>query len=93
MKSLEHRSKQSKARVHYKKFTRSKDLSNATSDDLNCILGHKKRSKLNQQENQSENSNNNNKNDNEDENSLDSFRVSFKMNSLIETTKLKCKRS
>jgi sulfur carrier protein ThiS len=43
--SLEQKSKGSKSRVHYSKFTRSKDLSNRTENDFDCILGTKKRSK------------------------------------------------
>jgi Pin2-interacting protein X1 len=46
VQSLETKSKQSRARLHYKKFTKSKDLSNASNDDINCILGKEKRIKL-----------------------------------------------
>ena len=46
VQTLELNSKSSKARLHYKKFTKSKDLSNASLTDLNCILGKEKRQKI-----------------------------------------------
>ena len=46
VQTLELNSKSSKARLHYKKFTKSKDLTNASLNDLNCILGKEKRTKL-----------------------------------------------
>ncbi len=77
VQSLEHKSKQSRARLHYKKFTRSKDLSNATNDDLNCILGHKKRSEINKENDKVANQTSTME---EDNSSQDSFRVSFNLN-------------
>lgn len=39
VQSLELKSKHSRARLHYKKFAKSKDLSTVSQNDLSCILG------------------------------------------------------
>lgn len=76
VKSLVEKSKQSR-RLHYKKFAKSKDLSSVTANDLNCILGSKKRSEIAQRE--AEDTKANLSQDSQEED-VDSFRATFSLN-------------